>query len=71
MNYSTRQLVAAAALCALLAGCQSGPAEGEYVTFVREVMAESARLQEESADGPGRSEQAERAVGAWRGEEDD
>ena len=71
MNYSTRQLVAAAALCALLAGCQSGPAEGEYVTFVREVMAESARLQEESADGPSRSEQAERAVGAWRGEEDD
>ena len=71
MNYPSSHLVAAAALCALLAGCQSGPAEGDYVTFVREVMVESARLKEAAADGPDRSEQAERAVGIWRGEQDD
>ena len=71
MSYSTSQPVAAIALCALLAGCQSGSAGGEYVTFVREVMAESAQIKEEAADGPDRSEQAERAVGIWRGEEDD
>ena len=56
--------------CLALAGCQTGPAEGEYVTFVREVMAESARMEEESGDGPERSEPAERAVQVWRGSDE-
>ncbi len=57
--------------CVALAGCQTGPAEGEYVRFVREVMVESARMEEESGDGPERSEPAERAVQVWRGDDED
>ncbi len=70
MNDSICRPIPAAVLWVLLAGCQTGPAEGEYVTFVREVMAESARLKEASGDGPERSEQAQRAVAVWRGEEE-
>ena len=59
------------ALLALLGGCQSAPAEGEYVTFVRDLMSESARLKDDAEDGPDRSEQVERAVRVWRGETDE
>ena len=66
-------------LSALLAGCQhtapppvapveSRPAAGEvYVTFVRDMMAESAHLDAQSGDGVEHSEMAVRAVSAWRG----
>ena len=65
------RLLLAFSLQNLLGGCQSAPAEGEYVTFVRELMAESARLKHDAKDGPERSEQVERAVRVWRGAEDE
>ena len=71
MNLSTRCMLPAMALHTMLTGCQSGPAEGEYVTFVREVMVESARLDEASGEGPDRSEEVERAVRVWRTEDED
>ena len=66
-----RRFVPAVAVCWLMSGCQAGPAEGEYVRFVREVMAESAALERQAGDGPERSEHVVRSVSAWRGEEDD
>ena len=61
-------------LGALLAGCQSVPSAapqptpGEvYVSFVRDMMVESARLKTRSGEGSGHAEAAVQAVGAWRG----
>ncbi len=71
MTRLTWQLLVAFVINALVAGCESAPTDGEYVTFVRELMSESARLKDDAGDGPERSEQVERAVGVWRGEEDD
>lgn len=56
--------------CAATAGCQSDPVEGEYVTFVREMMIASGRLDDLAGQGAERSEAATRAVTVWRGEED-
>ena len=67
----TCRLALAITLATFLAGCRSAPADGEYVTFVREVMAEAARLDDEEGEGADRSEQVERAVRVWRAEEDD
>ena len=41
------------------------------MTFVRDLMAESARIDEEAGEGPDRSEEAERAVRTWRVGEDE
>ena len=73
MNRSMQWLLSAITIHAMLAGCQSAPAPGEYVTFVRDVMAESARLDEEAGEGPDRSEAFEEAVRVWRdaGEEEE
>ena len=71
MSNWNRRLLPAIALYAVLTGCQSGPAEGEYVTFVREVMTESAKLKQEAGKGPKHTEQVERAVRVWRGAEED
>ena len=72
MNDPNRRLLRAIAMYAMLTGCQSsGPAEGGYVTFVRDVMTESANLKEETGKGPERSEQVERAIWVWRGVDDD
>ena len=70
-RFEIRSLALAAALCTLLAGCQSTPAEGEYVDFVRELMVESARLEGNAGEGPDRSETAERAVRVWREGDDE
>ena len=69
MHRWTSQTLPAITLLTMLAGCQTGPAEGEYVTFVRELMTESAHLDEQSGEGPDRSDEAERAVREWRAEE--
>ena len=66
MNRWLRRLLSAITIHAMLAGCQSAPAPGEYVTFVRDVMAESARLDEEAGEGPDRTEPVEEAVRVWR-----
>ena len=71
MNHRIRWLLAAVALHAMLSGCQTGPAEGEYVTFVQELMAESAQLEAQAGEGPDRSDEAERAVRVWRSENED
>ena len=71
MAHRFMRYIPALAPLVLLSGCQSGPPDGTYLTFVRELMVASAELKEEAGDGPDRSEQAERAVGAWRGAEDD
>ena len=55
---------AALALCILAASCATRRDEGRYVAFVRDVMAESARLQ--AATAANRSEQALNAVTLWR-----
>ena len=65
------QLPVAVLVGILVAGCESAATDGEYVTFVRELMSESARLKDDAEDGPDRSEQVERAVRVWRGEEDE
>ena len=59
--------LAAAGCCVLLAGCQSEPLDGARVALLRELMVESARMREEAGKGPVRSDEAERAVGDWRG----
>ena len=71
MSNWNRRLLPAIALYAVLTGCQSGPAEGEYVTFVRDIMTESAKLKEAAGEGPEHTEQVERAVRVWRGADDD
>ncbi len=55
----------------LVSGCKTGLADGDYVAFVRDVMVESARLDEASGDGPERMEPVERAVREWRGADQD
>ena len=67
-------------LCALL-GCQCvgppgavalQPATGDaYVSFIRDMMAESAQLKAESGEHVAPAESAVQAVGAWRGESQD
>lgn len=71
MNHWTCRILPVIALYTALAGCQSGPAEGEYVTFVREIMAEAALLDEAAGEGPDRSEEVEEAVRVWKGGEED
>ena len=81
MNTPRRGFWAVLALCALLGGCQSappavpvvaGPAAGEvYVSFVRDMMVESARLKAQSGEGVEHAEAAVQAVRAWRGEAQD
>ena len=71
MNHWTCRILPVIALHTALAGCQNGPAEGEYVTFVREIMAESALLDEAAGEGPDRSEEVEEAVRAWKGGEEE
>lgn len=44
---------------------------GDYITVMRELMAESAQLDSAAGDGPERSEQAARAVQVWRSQESD
>ena len=67
-------------LCTLL-GCHSAgppvavappPDPGDaYVSFIRDMMAESAQLKAESGDHVAPAEGAVQAVGAWRGEAQD
>jgi len=54
-----------------LGGCQSVPIDGEYIAFLREAMVASKELRETSTETQYRSEQAERAVGAWRSAAED
>ena len=56
----------AALISAALGGCQSVPPAGDYTVFLREVMVASRELSDSSSEASHRSEQAERAVGAWR-----
>ena len=65
------RFIRALGVCLLLAGCQTEPVEGEYVTFMREMMVESARLKDESGEGTERSEPLERAVRVWRGQQEE
>ena len=71
MRRLTWQLLVAFVINTLVAGCESAATDGEYVTFVRDLMSESARLKDDAEDGPDRSEQVERAVRVWRGETDE
>ena len=70
-RHAVRQLLLAGSAM-LLASCTVAvsqlapdPPNGEYLSLVQEVMAESAKLAEPS-DSP-RAEQAVKAVAAWRG----
>lgn len=70
-RHAVRQLLLAGSAM-LLASCTVAvsklapdPPNGEYLSLVQEVMAESANLAEPS-DSP-RAEQAVKAVAAWRG----
>ena len=66
MKLPSRQLLCVGALCALTAGCQSRHPDGDYVTFVREVMIESGRVAEQHKAASHRSDQAVGAVVIWR-----
>ena len=70
MNHWNRRTVSALALCLMLTGCMSRPAEGEYVTLLRDAMVESARIKKQLGQEPRRSEKAVQAVQVWRGTEE-
>ena len=71
MNFRNTRCIPSFTLCLLLSGCEAKPVEGDYVTFVRDMMEESARFKEESGQGTERSESAEKAVRAWRGRQEE